>query len=42
MPESIADWKRGRYRDRTDDLYRAKVVQEHYLVGSSRFLLRVP
>ena len=29
----------GRDRDRTDDLYRVKVIETIYLVGSSRFLL---
>src|SRR5262249_15065212 len=31
--------RNGRDRDRTDDLYRVKVFETVYLVGSSRFLL---
>jgi hypothetical protein len=29
----------GRDRDRTDDLYRVKVIETGYVLGSSRFLL---
>ena len=35
----IQEGDNGRDRDRTDDLYRVKVIETVYLVGSSRFLL---
>jgi len=35
----IQEGNNGRDRDRTDDLYRVKVIETVYLVGSSRFLL---